>query len=106
MDLRGYYQKVRELEARLPEPCVVVSHSTADGGRAGVRSEVPRGTAARMIVDGMARAATEEEASEFQEKKRQAKQEADQLAAASRMQVTVVSQSDLRYLKGQGRGRE
>ena len=106
MDLRGYYQKVREMEGALLEPCVVVSHATTDGGKAGVRMEVARRTAARMIVDGVARAATEAEASEFQEEKREAKQAADQLAAASRMQVTVIPSGDLRYVKGQGRSRE
>jgi hypothetical protein len=50
-------------------------------------------------VEGAARLATVEEASEFQEQKVEAKRQADQLAAASRMQFTVVSPNELRRLK-------
>lgn len=100
MDLKIYYQKIRETEAELPEPCVLVSRATENGGKAGVRMEVPRAIGAKMIVDGNARAATEEEAQVFQEERAEAKAEADQLAAASRMQVTVIPSSELRSLKG------
>ncbi len=44
--------------------------------------------------------ATAEEAQEFQEQKAEAKRQADQVAAASRMQFTVVSPNELRKLKG------
>ena len=38
MDLRVYYQKIRKIEAELPEPfVVVVSRETPDGGKAGVQ---------------------------------------------------------------------
>lgn len=96
MDLRAYYQKIRETEGRLKEPCVVVSLQTPDGGKAGVRTEVSRDVAARMIVDGRAREASEEEAREFMEQKAEAKRVAEQLAAAARMQVTVVPSSEWR----------
>lgn len=99
MDLRVYYQKIRELEAELPEPCVVVSMETENGGRAGVRTEVPRRLGARMIVEGHARAATRDEAREFREAQTAAKEKAEQLAAASRMQVTVIPSSELRNLR-------
>jgi hypothetical protein len=101
MDLQIYYRKIREIEKSLSDLSVVmVSLDTPDGGREGVRTEVPRRTAAKMIVEGSARLATSEEVSEFQERKAEAKSRADQLAAASRMQFTVVSQNDLRRLKG------
>jgi hypothetical protein len=103
MDLRAYYQKIRETEAALPEPCVTVSLETADGGKAGVRTEVPRKIAARMIVDGHARPATEEEAEAFRAAQAEAKRAADQLAAASRMQVTVIPSGELRQLRTPGR---
>ncbi|MFB3829037.1 MAG: hypothetical protein ACE15B_19880 [Bryobacteraceae bacterium] len=96
MDLKAYYEKRRWQEKQLPEPCVVVSLETPDGGKAGVMSEVRREVAARMIVDGKARAATEKEAQAFQQQKREAKEQAEQLAAASRMQVTVVPSSEWR----------
>ncbi len=96
MDLRAYYQKIREMERGLPEPCVVVSVVTSDGGKAGVRTEVSRQVAARMVVEGRARVANEEETREFVEQKLEAKRAADQFAAASRMQVTVVPSSEWR----------
>ena len=100
MDLRLYYQKVRELErsfkATFP---VVVSQETPDGGTAGLKTEVPIHVAARMIVDGHAVLASEIESQEFLEQKLAAKKAADQLQAASRMQVRVMSDSDLQVLK-------
>ena len=43
MDLRAYYQKMRKVESEIQDPYVViVSRETPDGGRAGVKSEVPR----------------------------------------------------------------
>jgi hypothetical protein len=100
MDLQIYYRKIREIEQSLSTPSVVVvSQDTPDGGREGVFTEVPRRTAAKMIVEGSAHLATEEEATAFRERNAEAKIRADQVAAASRMQFTVVSQSDLRRLK-------
>ncbi len=101
MDLKIYYHKIRQVEATLKEPhVVVVSLETPDGGRAGVRTEVTRSIAARMVVEGRARLATAEEASEMREHVAEAKRAADQAAAATRVQLTVVSDSDLRALKG------
>ena len=103
MDLQIYYKKIRETEDGLKDPSVVVvSLETPDGGREGVRTEVPRRIAAKMIVEGAARLATAEEAREFQEQKAEAKRQVDQLAAASRMQFTVISPNELRKLKGAG----
>jgi hypothetical protein len=100
MDLRMYYQKVRELERGFKTTFpVVVSQETPDGGTAGVKTEVPIHVAARMIVDGHAVLADEKEAQEFLEQKIAAKKAADQLLAASRMQVRVMSDSDLQVLK-------
>jgi len=42
-----------------------VSRETPDGGRAGVKTQVPRALAARMIVEEKADLATPEEAEEF-----------------------------------------
>jgi hypothetical protein len=96
-----FYQKLRQIEASLAEADVIVmSLETADGGRAGVPSEASRAVAARMIVEGKARLATAEEASAFRERTAEAKRSADQLAAAGKVQVTVISDSDLRALKG------
>jgi hypothetical protein len=101
MDLHVYFRKIRAMEDSLKDPsAVLVSLETPDGGREGVRTEVPRRIAARMMVEGAARLATADEAREFQEQKVEAKRQADQLAAASRMQFTVISPNELRKLRG------
>jgi len=92
MELKVYYQKLRQVEGGIPEPYVVVSSlGTPDGGRPGVLTEVPRALAAKLIVEGGARLATGEESQEFREQVAEAKRLAEQAAAAGRIQVTVVS---------------
>jgi hypothetical protein len=62
MDLRQFYRKIRGVEASIPEPYpLVTSLGTADGGKEGLVAEVPRFNAARMIVEGKARLATDDE---------------------------------------------
>ena len=100
MDLRAHYQKIRELERSFEAGhAVIVSLETPDGGKAGVKTEVPAPVAAKMIVEGRARAASEQELTEFREQKSEAKRLADQLDTSRRMQVTVISETDLRTLK-------
>jgi hypothetical protein len=103
MDLRVYYQKIREIEKGLADPAVVISMDTSDGGKAGVRTEVPRLVAAKMIMSGQARAANESEGREFREGQLEALRIAEQLSAANRMQVTVVPASEWRSMKGGNR---
>ena len=47
------------------EPVVIVSRATGDGGRAGVKSEVTRAIAARMVSEQKADLAGEQEAAEY-----------------------------------------
>ena len=55
MDLRAYYEKIRKIEAVIEAVfAVVISRATPDGGRAGVKTELPRAVAARLIADGKA----------------------------------------------------
>jgi len=101
MDLQIYYKKIRETEDSLKDPSVlVISLETPDGGRAGVRTEVARRVGAKMIVEGAARLANADEVREFREQKAEAKRQADQVAAASHVQFTVLSPNELRKLKG------
>lgn len=100
MDLKAYYRKLREIEMAISDEYpVVVSQDTADGGRAGVRNEVHRTVAARMILEGKARLATREEAEEFRAEVVEARRQAEQAAAASRVQVTVIPEAELRALR-------
>jgi hypothetical protein len=100
MEVRQYYQKIRQTEASIADIyVVVVSIDTGDGGVAGTATEVSRSNAARLIVDGKARLADPDEAKEYHERAEQARKAAEQKAGAARMQVTVISDADLRALK-------
>jgi len=96
MNLTSYYQRLREVEQSLGGPFVVlVSHATPDGGKEGLLTEVPKELAAKMIVDGRARLADENAASEFREKRAEAKRTTESEAAASRVQVASVPTASL-----------
>jgi hypothetical protein len=102
MDLKVYYQKIRQLEASLKEESVVtVSLETPDGGRAGVLTEVPRRIAAQLVVEGKARLATPEESKEFQEQATAARQAAEQRAEESRLPFALAPQAR----RGRARGK-
>jgi len=104
VDLRIYYQKLRQIEAGLSEPYVVlVSLATPDGGKAGLRTEVPRELAARYIADGKARPASEEEARAFHQEQLTARKEAERREAAGRIQLAVVPESELANMRGPSR---
>ncbi len=104
MDLRIYYQKIRDLERQVEDDhVVVVSLETPDGGTAGVLTEVPTKIAARMVIDGRARLSRPEEAKEFHERKAEAKRQVEEQAAASRLQLSVVPLSELERLRSKGR---
>jgi hypothetical protein len=94
MDLRAYYKKVRDMEATLPSPqAVVVSLATPDGGKPGVVTEAPTPVAARMIIEGSARMATDAEASTFHENNAAQRKAAQDAEAVTRVQVVVVPAS-------------
>ena len=66
MDLRVFYQKMRKIEQEITsDHPVVVSLETPDGGKPGIRTEVTRENAARMIVEGRCRLATKSETAEY-----------------------------------------
>lgn len=71
MDVRIYYQKLRKIEAAIPEPyVVVVSRETPDGGKPGVKTDVSRSLAAKLIVEDQAVLASPEETAQFRSEKR------------------------------------
>lgn len=95
MDLRSYYKKVRETESTLKgNEAVLVSLATSEGGKEGVRTEAPRGVAAKLIAEGRARLATDAEASEFREGLSAAREKYEQDEAARRVQIVVVPARD------------
>ena len=92
MDLRLYYEKLRAVEMKLTDEYpIVVSNETADGGKDGTKTEVPKRIAAKLLVEGQARLATKEETKEYREYQAESKRVAEQIAAAARLQLTVLS---------------
>ncbi|HSW49933.1 MAG TPA: hypothetical protein VLH09_07140, partial [Bryobacteraceae bacterium] len=78
---------------------------TPDGGRAGVRTEVARALAARLVVEGGARLATVEETDAYREEAAEARRLAQESATAGRIQVTVVSASQEEARKQKPKGK-
>ena len=104
MDLRLFYQKVRETETAIKEEFpVIVSKETGDGGKEGAMTEVPRGLAAKMVVEGCARLATREELGAFRDGLAESRRQAEQVAAANRLQISVLSTRELEQLKADAR---
>lgn len=104
MDLRGFYQKLREIEASIADEfAVVISNATSDGGKANVRTEVIREVAAKLVAEGRARLASAEESEQYRAGLREARRRAEQAAAAARVQVTVISDAELHSLREKAR---
>jgi hypothetical protein len=105
MDLRIYYQKIRECEAKIgTEFPVVRSKETADGGKGGTFTEVSKSTAAKLIVDGVAELASDDEMEQFREQVEMAKKAVDERTAAIAAQrLTLVPQQEIEYLRANQR---
>jgi len=100
MDLRIYYNKTREQEGKIGSDFpVIVSAETQDGGRAGVRTEVPRRVAAKMIVDGLARLARGPEADAFLAEREASFRAAQEAAEATKLAVNIITGSGLERLR-------
>jgi hypothetical protein len=75
MNLRAYYQKIRDVAVELEEDEVwVESVATADGGRAGLFTQVARHLAAKLIVDGKAKLAKSSDGEAYEKKRAGAQQ--------------------------------
>jgi hypothetical protein len=100
MNLKGYYRRIeQELEGIEGDYAVVRSLTTQNGGRSGVLMEVGRQLAARMIVDGLVCLASEEEAERFRKERADESRQIELDLLRSKVQLTVVSESDLASLK-------
>ncbi|MFL6463653.1 MAG: hypothetical protein ACJ73N_04500 [Bryobacteraceae bacterium] len=96
MDVKQYFRKMREIENGLTEPYqVVVSLETSDGGKAGMVCEVPRSVAAKMIIERRAALASIEEKELFFQQQEAAKKAAEKAELARRVQVAIITDSDL-----------
>lgn len=90
MDVKQYFQRVRELAAQIPADAVVIkSIATTNGGRAGVMTEVNRYTAAKQVIDGNAVLATEDESAAYHHEMELRRQVAERAQALSRLQISL-----------------
>jgi hypothetical protein len=97
MDLRQYYKRLHELEAKMTEAHVlVVSVESGDGGKAGVITEVTRRNACQLILDGRARRADENEEAAFRLEEEQKRAEFQRAKTASRVQFQMVPSETVR----------
>jgi hypothetical protein len=104
MDLQVYYQKIREMETTIADEFpLVVSMETADGGKSGTKTEVARRQAAKLLVEGMVRLASKDEAKAHREAAAEAKRVAERAVAAARVQLTVLSTTELDRLRSAAR---
>jgi hypothetical protein len=104
MDLQVYYQKIRDMEGKIADDfALVVSVETTDGGKSGTKTEVPRRLAAKLLVEGQARLASKEELKAHREMLAEAKRLAERAAAAERVQLTVLSSTELDRLRSEPR---
>lgn len=100
MDLKTYYQRIREFAAGIPgESAVIVSLATPEGGRAGLLTEVPKEVAARMLADGIASLAGEEEAARFHQQAQVRREEEEHRRAAARIRVSFITEEQARALQ-------
>jgi hypothetical protein len=104
MDLQIYYQKIRDIETKITEEFpLMVSVETSDGGKGGTKTEVPRRLAAKLLVEGLARLASKEELKVYREMLAEGKRLAERAAAAERLQLTVLSSTELDRLRSEAR---
>jgi hypothetical protein len=94
--LKQYFRKIRETEAGIGETYpIIVSLDTPDGGKAGTVSEVSRQIAAKMIVEGRAVLASEEEKELYRQHQAAARKAHERADISRRIQVAIVSEPDL-----------
>ena len=106
MDLRQFYRKIKEFEEGIKsEEVIVVSNETSDGGKAGVKSELKRPIAARMLAEGRVRLATEAEAQLFHHEKEDAYKRGQDILSSSKIQLAVLTESEMKAIKSALKGK-
>jgi len=97
MDLRQYFKKIKDTEASLEEPYpLVVSLETTDGGKPGAVIEVSRQEAAKAIVENRAILATDDQKQLYLKQLAERKRVAEQTELSRRVQIAIISDSELR----------
>lgn len=100
MNLKDYYREITEQEDAIEEQFVlVISLATPNGGRAGVASEVNRVTAAKLVVDKIARLASPEEVKKLRDDREEKQRLKDLASLQERVRMTRLAEDELRALK-------
>lgn len=90
MDLKQYYKKIGLAEEQISEEYPLISSlETSDGGKAGRISEVSRQIAAKLMVEGRATLANEDEISDYRSRQAAAKRAAAKAEIARRVQIVI-----------------
>ena len=96
MDLKQYFRKMREIEATIVDPYVmIVSLETPDGGKAGMVTEVSRLSAAKMIIEGRAILANENQKEAYMAQQEAARKAAEKAELSKRLQVAILADGEL-----------
>lgn len=92
MDLHKYFAALRQKEAEIEGRDIYVSSlATADGGKEGIITQVPKRLGCQLIVEGKARLATEAEVEEHARAQAERRAAIESAAYAQRIQVQVVA---------------
>jgi hypothetical protein len=107
MDLKQYFRKLNDTQALIEEQYpLIVSLETSDGGKAGVIMEVSRQEAARAIVESRGVLANDEQKKAYFDQEAGRKKSAEKAELSRRLQVAIISESDLRNAVAQSKKEE
>jgi hypothetical protein len=96
MNLRKYYEQVKTIRESIPEEfAYVTSLATANGGKAGVVTQVDRDLAARMIADGVARLSQAEEVKAYEAENEQGRNVAREEQLRNRLRIALVNEPEI-----------
>jgi len=99
--MKSYFRRIREVEDSIVEKdAVIVSSQTADGGREGVITEVPRMVAARLVAEGRARLASDAERSEYVAATKERHVRAEEAQRRAKPSLAVITTEELQTLRG------
>jgi hypothetical protein len=102
MDLKQYFKKIKDTEESITEQHpLIVSLETSDGGRAGVVVEVSRREAAKALVEARAVLANDEQKKSYFERETARKKLAEKAELSRRLQIAIISDSELRNVATQ-----
>jgi hypothetical protein len=97
MDLKAYFKKIKETEASIEEPyLLIVSLETPDGGKPGTVVEVSRHEAAKAMAEGRALRANEEQKEAYFKAEGERRKSAEKAELSRRLQIAIISDSELR----------